>query len=100
MTIQEEIRKLASEKNAVILAHNYCRGEVQDVADYTGDSLELARKAAEIDTDIIVIDLNIYFLSLRHNCYGNGGSMNTSAAFCLGNTLYAENAGFKLETDV
>ena len=37
MTIQEEIRALAAAKKAVILAHNYTRGEVQDVADYTGD---------------------------------------------------------------
>ena len=53
MTIQEEIRKLAADRKAVILAHNYTRGEVQDVADYTGDSLELARKAATVDADVI-----------------------------------------------
>jgi len=52
--LSEEIRSLAKERNAVILAHNYCRGEVQDVADFTGDSLELARKATEIEADVIV----------------------------------------------
>ncbi len=50
----EEVKRLASEKGAVILAHNYCRGEVQDAADFTGDSLELARKAVEIDAPVIV----------------------------------------------
>ncbi len=54
MTIQEQILKLKKEKNAVILAHIYQDGAVQDVADFTGDSLELARKAAEVDADIIV----------------------------------------------
>ena len=49
MTRQEEIRKLATERKAVIHAHNYTRGEVQEDADYTGDSLELARKAATVE---------------------------------------------------
>lgn len=62
MTIQEEIRKLAAERKAVILAHNYTRGEVQDVADYTGDSLELARKAATVDADVIVF-CGVYFMA-------------------------------------
>lgn len=52
--LSDDIRTLAAEKNAVILAHNYCRGEVQDVADFTGDSLELARKATEIEAETIV----------------------------------------------
>ena len=50
----DEIRMLRNDRRAVILAHNYCRGEVQDIADFTGDSLELARKATEIDADVIV----------------------------------------------
>ena len=50
----DEIRMLRNDRRAVILAHNYCRGEVQDIADFTGDSLELARKATEIQADVIV----------------------------------------------
>ena len=52
--IEDEIRMLRNDHRAVILAHNYCRGEVQDIADFTGDSLELARKATEIQADVIV----------------------------------------------
>jgi len=62
MEISDEIRKLAAERKAVILAHNYTRGEVQDVADYTGDSLELARKATEVDADVIVF-CGVFFMA-------------------------------------
>ena len=50
----ERIMKLKEDRNAVILVHNYQPGEVQDIADFLGDSLELSRKAAESDADVIV----------------------------------------------
>lgn len=50
-----EIKKLCKEKNAVILAHYYTDAAVQDVADFVGDSLALAQKAAKTDADIIVM---------------------------------------------
>lgn len=52
--VREKMQSLKEKKNAVILAHNYQREEVQDIADHTGDSLELSRIAASIDCDIIV----------------------------------------------
>lgn len=55
MTLTEEIARLKEEKGAIILAHNYQRSEVQDIADYVGDSIELSRKAMEErDANIIV----------------------------------------------
>ena len=53
--IREEIEKLKREKNAVILGHYYQRGEVQDLADFVGDSLALAQWAARTKADIIVM---------------------------------------------
>ena len=58
----EEIEKLKRARNAVVLAHNYTQGEVQDVADYTGDSLELARLATQVDADVIVF-CGVYFMA-------------------------------------
>ncbi|MBR4523637.1 MAG: quinolinate synthase NadA [Kiritimatiellae bacterium] len=62
MDISQEIAELKRRRNAVILAHNYERGEVQDVADYTGDSLELARRAAGVEADVIVF-CGVYFMA-------------------------------------
>ncbi|MBP5737464.1 MAG: quinolinate synthase NadA, partial [Abditibacteriota bacterium] len=50
----DKIKQLKKERNAVILAHNYQLPEVQDIADFVGDSLELSRKAADIEGDVIV----------------------------------------------
>ena len=53
--LKAEIRRMCQEKNAVIMAHYYTDGEIQDIADFVGDSLALAHKAAQTDADIIVM---------------------------------------------
>lgn len=53
LDLRAEIERLRKERNAVILAHYYQRPELQDLADFVGDSLELSRKAAETDADVI-----------------------------------------------
>lgn len=55
LDLKEEIKRLKKEKNAVILAHYYQKGEIQDLADYIGDSLALAQIASRIDAPIIVL---------------------------------------------
>jgi quinolinate synthase len=61
-TIRDKIRELAQQKNAIILAHNYQNDEIQEIADETGDSLELARIAAKNAADIIVF-CGVHFMA-------------------------------------
>ena len=60
--LKAEIRRMCEDKDAIILAHYYTQGEIQDIADFIGDSLALARKAANTDAKIIVM-CGVHFMA-------------------------------------
>lgn len=60
--LKKEIRRLCKEKDAIILAHYYTVGDIQDIADFVGDSLALARKAAETDAKVMVM-CGVHFMA-------------------------------------
>ena len=60
--LKQEIRRMCKEKDAIILAHYYTVGDIQDIADFVGDSLALARKAAETDAKVMVM-CGVHFMA-------------------------------------
>src|SRR5882672_6542064 len=61
-SLQDQVRALKKERRAVILAHNYQLGDVQDVADFVGDSLGLSQQAAKTDAQVIVF-CGVHFMA-------------------------------------
>ena len=62
MSLADDVFRLKRERNAVVLAHNYQVGDVQDVADYVGDSLGLSQQAAATEADVIVF-CGVHFMA-------------------------------------
>ncbi|HRP07216.1 MAG TPA: quinolinate synthase NadA [Gemmatimonadales bacterium] len=90
--LQQEIRELARKGNAIILAHNYQRSEVQDVADFVGDSLGLARRAANVEEEVIVF-CGVHFMAETAKVLSPGKTVllpDLEAGCSLADTITAE----------
>ncbi len=90
--LQAEIRRLAEERNATILAHNYQRPEVQDVAHFVGDSLGLSRRAAIVEEDVIVF-CGVHFMAETAKVLSPEKTVllpNLAAGCSLADTITAE----------
>ena len=98
--IKEEIQQLCQAKHAIIMAHYYTRPEIQDVADFIGDSLALAQKATTVDADIIVM-CGVHFMgeTMKILCPDKKVLIPDMAAGCsLADSCKAEDlAKFKAE---
>ncbi len=98
--LKNEIRRMCKEKNAVILAHYYTAGEIQDVADFVGDSLALAQKAAKTTADIIVM-CGVHFMAETNKILCPGKKVllpDLNAGCSLADTCRAEDlAQYKKE---
>ena len=81
--LREEISRLKKEKNALIMAHYYQRDEIQEIADFIGDSLALARQAAKTDADVIVMcGVNFMGETAKILCPGKTVLIPDTAAGC------------------
>ncbi|MDE7180599.1 MAG: quinolinate synthase NadA [Muribaculaceae bacterium] len=99
-TLKEEIARLKKEKNALVMAHYYQRDEIQEIADFIGDSLALAQKAAATDADIIVM-CGVHFMgeTAKILCPGKKVLVPDMAAGCsLADSCDAEEFARFVET--
>src|SRR3546814_7641068 len=83
LDLRAEIDRLRKERNAVILAHYYQKPEIQDLADFVGDSLELSRKAADTDADVIAFCGVKFMRSEEHTSELQSLMRISYAVFCL-----------------
>ena len=90
--LRDEILALKKEKDATILAHYYQEGEIQELADYTGDSLQLARAATKVDTPTIVF-CGVHFMAESAKILNPGKTVllpNLSAGCALADSITPE----------